>query len=325
MSALPSLTDILLPLLLCGLAVVLFAMSRDTNEKRVEERLIRLRRDYAAPTGYSVLGDTHHADNDDASSSANLPQKLLKLVMAVLNRLPLASQKDRKQMVRALGCAGFGDARHVQLFFTLKLISAALFAVVAMIFPLPMISGGPLGVLNAALMGAVLGMMLPNMVISQMAKRRQAKIGAALPDALDLMTICTNAGYSLDMSVDRVAREMAVVAPAMAREFEITAGELRFLPDRQTALRNMADRNDLASMRSLVVTLIQTQKFGTPLTVALKTLSDAERKTRIMKVEERAAKLPALITLPLMLFILPTVFLIVGGPAVIQVLAIIKD
>jgi len=100
---------------------------------------------------------------------------------------------------------------------------------------------------------------------------------------------------------------------------------LRFLPDRQTALRNMADRNDLASMRSLVVTLIQTQKFGTPLTIALKTLSESERKTRIMKVEERAAKLPALITLPLMLFILPTVFLIVGGPAAIQVLAIIKD
>ena len=323
MNALPSLPDVVLPLLLCGLAVLLFAMSRESTEKKVMDRLMRIRQDYVAPIGY---GGTM-ADGANEAPAGNFFQKLLRVILSVLNRLPLASQKDRQQMLRALGCAGFGEARHVQLFFTLKMICAALFAVVAMIFPpkLSIISDGPLGVLNAALMGAVLGMMLPNVVVSRLAKRRQARIGAALPDALDLMTICTNAGYSLDMSVDRVAREMKVVAPDMAREFEITAGELRYLPDRQTALRNLTERNDLASMRSLVVTLIQTQKFGTPLTVALKTLSDSERKTRIMKVEERAAKLPALITLPLMLFILPTVFLIVGGPAAIQVMTILKD
>jgi len=144
----------------------------------------------------------------------------------------------------------------------------------------------------------------------------------SLPDALDLLVVCAEAGLSLDMAITRVGREMAEGAPELADEFAITAIELGFAPDRQTALQNLVRRTDMQSLRALVNSLAYCERYGTPIANALRVLAAEFRDVRMMRAEEKAAKLPALMTVPMILFILPTLFMVIGGPAAIQVIDI---
>jgi tight adherence protein C len=141
-----------------------------------------------------------------------------------------------------------------------------------------------------------------------------------LPDALDLLVICAEAGLSLDAALTRVARELGGSAPQLADEFGLTSVELGFLPNRRQALLNLAKRTDLASVRGVVNTLVQTERYGTPLAHALRVLAAEFRDERMLKAEEKAARLPATLTVPMILFILPTLFLVLIGPAIIRTL-----
>ena len=140
-----------------------------------------------------------------------------------------------------------------------------------------------------------------------------------MPDAFDLLVICAEAGLGLDAALDRVAREMTQSTPVLAEEIGITAVELGFLPDRRVALMGFAERVQLPSVRALVNTLTQSERYGTPLAQALRVLSSELREERMMKAEEKAAKLPATLTVPMILFILPTLFIVLLGPAIIRV------
>ena len=133
--------------------------------------------------------------------------------------------------------------------------------------------------------------------------------------------ICADAGLSLDAAMTRVAREIGADAPEIADELGLTAIELGFLPDRRDALAGLAKRVDTPSIRGLVNTLTQTEKYGTPLSQALRVLAGEFRNLRLMKAEEKAARLPATLTVPMIVFILPPLFVILIGPAIIQVLA----
>jgi hypothetical protein len=141
-----------------------------------------------------------------------------------------------------------------------------------------------------------------------------------LPDALDLMVICAEAGLSLDATLNRVSRELEASWPELAEEFGITAAELTFLPDRRQAFDNLNLRTNMASVRGVVNTLLQTAKFGTPLANSLRVLAAEFRDARMIKAEEKAARLPALLTVPLILFILPTLFIVLLGPAVLGII-----
>jgi tight adherence protein C len=152
--------------------------------------------------------------------------------------------------------------------------------------------------------------------------KRIKRMTKGLPDALDLLVVCAEAGLSLDMAITRVGREMAEGAPELSDEFAITAIELGFAPDRQTALHNLVKRTDMQSLRALVNSLAYCERYGTPIANALRVLSAEFRTERMMRAEEKAAKLPALMTVPMILFILPTLFMVIGGPAAIQVIDI---
>ncbi|MCL6609710.1 MAG: type II secretion system F family protein, partial [Geminicoccaceae bacterium] len=171
-----------------------------------------------------------------------------------------------------------------------------------------------------ALVGAVLaGFYLPELWLSnRIAKRRQA-LQRALPDGLDLLVVCAEAGLSLDVALNRVAEEMAETAPELAEEFGLTAVELNFLPERRQALLNLGRRVDLPAMRGVVNTLVQTEKYGTPLSQSLRVLSAEFREQRMLKAEEKAARLPATLTVPMIVFILPTLFIVLIGPAILDV------
>ena len=156
---------------------------------------------------------------------------------------------------------------------------------------------------------------LPDIILKNMVDKRSAAIRKGLPDALDLLVICAEAGLTVDSAFHRVARELGRAYPELGDEFGLTAIELGFLTDRRSAFENLAQRVDLDSVRGVVTTMIQTEKYGTPLASALRVLSAEFRNERMMRAEEKAARLPAIMTVPLICFILPVLFIVILGPA----------
>ena len=155
----------------------------------------------------------------------------------------------------------------------------------------------------------------PDIFVQNKINKRTAAIRKGLPDALDLLVICAEAGLTVDAAFHRVAKELGKAYPELGDEFALTAIELGFLTDRRAAFENLATRVDLDSVRGVVTTMIQTEKYGTPLASALRVLSAEFRNERMMRAEEKAARLPAIMTVPLILFILPVLFIVILGPA----------
>ena len=160
----------------------------------------------------------------------------------------------------------------------------------------------------------------PNLFISNTIARRQQKIQQSLPDSLDLLVICAEAGLTLDAALHRVVNELADSAPEIADELAVTSVELSFLPERRIALQNLARRVNLTTVRGVVATLIQAERYGTPLAHSLRVLSAEFREQRMLRAEEKAGRLPAILTIPMIIFILPALFVILIGPALINIL-----
>jgi tight adherence protein C len=168
-----------------------------------------------------------------------------------------------------------------------------------------------------ALVAGTLGLAYkaPDLWLKNKITKRTHAIRKGLPDALDLLVICAEAGLTVDAAFNRVARELGKAYPELGDEFALTSIELGFLTDRRMAFENLANRINLDSIRGVVTTMIQTEKYGTPLASALRVLSAEFRNERMMRAEEKAARLPAIMTVPLILFILPVLFIVILGPA----------
>lgn len=160
-----------------------------------------------------------------------------------------------------------------------------------------------------------LGYKGPDIYVQNLITKRTAAIRKGLPDALDLLVICAEAGLTVDAAFTRVAKELGRAYPELGDEFALTAIELSFLSERRQAFENLAYRVALDSVRGVVTTMIQTERYGTPLASALRVLSAEFRNERMMRAEEKAARLPAIMTVPLILFILPVLFIVILGPA----------
>ena len=167
-----------------------------------------------------------------------------------------------------------------------------------------------------AFAGAVLiSYKAPDIFLANQIGKRTNALRKGLPDALDLLVICAEAGLTVDAAFNRVARELGRAYPELGDEFTLTAIELSFLSERRQAFENLAYRVNLDSVRGVVTTMIQTERYGTPLASALRVLSAEFRNERMMRAEEKAARLPAIMTIPLILFILPVLFIVILGPA----------
>ena len=161
----------------------------------------------------------------------------------------------------------------------------------------------------------VIGYKAPDIFLSNQISKRTKAIRKGLPDALDLLVICAEAGLTVDAAFNRVARELGRAYPELGDEFTLTGIELSFLTERRQAFENFAYRVNLDAVRGVVTTMIQTERYGTPLASALRVLSAEFRNERMMRAEEKAARLPAIMTIPLILFILPVLFIVILGPA----------
>ena len=161
----------------------------------------------------------------------------------------------------------------------------------------------------------ILSYKAPDIFLKNKITKRSNLIRKGLPDALDLLVICAEAGLTVDAAFQRVARELGKAYPELGDEFTLTAIELGFLSERRQAFENLAMRVKLDALKGVVTTMVQTEKYGTPLASALRVLSAEFRNERMMRAEEKAARLPAIMTVPLILFILPVLFVVILGPA----------
>ena len=161
----------------------------------------------------------------------------------------------------------------------------------------------------------ILSYKAPDIYLDNLVQKRSHAIRKGLPDALDLLVICAEAGLTVDAAFARVARELGKAYPDLGEEFTLTSIELGFLTDRRQAFENLAMRVKLDAVKGVVTTMVQTEKYGTPLASALRVLSAEFRNERMMRAEEKAARLPAIMTVPLIVFILPTLFVVILGPA----------
>jgi tight adherence protein C len=248
----------------------------------------------------------------------------LGLMRQIADRLNLLRGAAADQTTRRLRQAGFQsrDAAVVYVFVKLALPLTLGFLMI-LATSVTGILEVPEDLVLPTCIGAVLaGFMLPEVYIKNLATKRRDVLNYLLPEGLDLLTICVEAGLSIDSAFRRVSREMQSTMPELAAEFEMTAIELTYLPDRQQALENMAERSESPAIAALVNALRQTEKYGTPLAASLRILSQEFRQTRASKAEEKGARMPALMTVPLMVFILPTLITVLIAPAIMSALAL---
>jgi tight adherence protein C len=243
------------------------------------------------------------------------------LLRSLVERLKLTQSDESRSSAERLAQAGWRTRDALVVFLGLRLVLPLILGVLAWVM-VRTVLGAALPTahqLLGAAVGIALGGYAPSLVLGNAIKRRQHKIQKALPDALDLLVISAEAGLSLDGALTRVAREIGFASPELADELGLTAIELGFLPNRAEALRNLMRRVDMPPVRGVVNTLMQTEKYGTPLAHSLRVLALEFRDQRMMRAEEKAGRLPATLTVPMILFILPTLFVVLIGPAIIQV------
>jgi tight adherence protein C len=236
----------------------------------------------------------------------------------VLGKLKALQGDEIKGIQEKLAQAGWRNKDAMVKYQFARLIAPFGFGVLAVI----LIYGGFILASKSApikglvAMGAVgFAYMLPDIFVKNAITKRMDAIRKALPDAIDLLVICAEAGLTVEAAFNRVARELGRAFPEMADELALTAIELGFRQDRREAFDNLSKRVSLQAIRAVVTTLIQTEKYGTPLASSLRVLSAEFRNERMMRAEEKAARLPAIMTVPLIVFIMPFLFVVLMGPA----------
>jgi tight adherence protein C len=235
---------------------------------------------------------------------------------------PIIGITEQQRLLGALAAAGIKGQGDLATFIVSKLSGAVTFAGLAWLFLEWKQWFVGSGVIRLAfVLGALmLGWRFADFVLSRLAARRRLRIEQGIPDALDLLVICAEAGLSLDQGIEQVAREMRAANSAVADEFAATAAEMRVLTDRSEALENLVRRTGLASLRSITAALTQAIRFGTPLAESMRILAQEIRTERIARLEERAARLPVLLTIPMMMFILPCLLIVIGTPVLLRIL-----
>jgi tight adherence protein C len=244
------------------------------------------------------------------------------VMRAILEKLQLRNLAEQPELKRKLVRAGWRGTRPL-IIFTFLRVSLPIVCAAAALFVVFNRAGEPVAPmvgLSIAMVAALVGYGLPNILVTNAIARRQQELQKNFPDALDLTVICVEAGLSLEAAFARVAEELDADARAIAEEIGLTNAELAFLSDRRQALENLAERTGTAPIKSLVTSLVQSERYGTPLGQALRVVSQESRDTRMARAEEKAASLPAKLTVPMVTFFLPVLFMVLIGPTIIQVI-----
>jgi tight adherence protein C len=266
----------------------------------------------------AVLRNAHSIEEPPLAPHQPWHQRLGTLVAATR----IVSKAEQQRLLNVLVLAGVKGHERLSALMAAKVCAAAAFVPLSWLF----LEWRHffLGVASVRLLllagAAILGWRFPDVVLSRLAARRQVRLEGGMPDALDLLVICAEAGLSLDHAIEQAGRVLRNSNPEVAEEFAATAAEMRVSAVRSQALENLGQRVGIASLRGIVAALNQSIKFGTPLTESLKVVAGEMRAERLARFEERAARLPVLLTLPLMGFILPSLMIVIGTPLALRII-----
>ncbi|MEM8920855.1 MAG: type II secretion system F family protein, partial [Pseudomonadota bacterium] len=172
--------------------------------------------------------------------------------------------------------------------------------------------------IGAVVFAAAAGFYAPNMYLENVATKRRTSIMRVFPDSLDMLLICVESGMSIEQAFARVGEEIGVASPELAEELALTTAELSYLQERRTAYYNLAERTNHPGVKGVSTALVQAEKYGTPLGQALRVMAKENRELRITEAEKKAAALPAKLTVPMIVFFLPVLFLVILGPAYVK-------
>jgi tight adherence protein C len=299
----------LLPILIVAAAVCLAIIAAILLARSAEDRDI-------AGRVQSVLRPAQGENGEGGTTLASATAPFRRLGERLRNST-LVSDKDIEEFQLSIAAAGLNPRAAVSTFIGVKAVLliglpvfTAIYCYVNIVDPLRM---------ALLVTGAILvGMFGPNMFLTYLKRKHQEKLRKGLPDALDLLVVTAEAGLGIETALDRVAREMESTNRPLAISFLVLVQELRMLPDRRQALERFAQRSDFEGFKRLGGTLSQTLKYGTPLAQALRVLAAEMRQDRMLRIEEKAIRLPAVLVIPLILFIMPAVFISLVGPSVLQ-------
>ena len=256
-----------------------------------------------------------------ASKGGSLRQTDEGLYKRVVERLQLSRLLEDPKVVDKLAQAGFRGPRPVSTFYFFRFVLPFAFAA-SVAFYLFVINDFGLSGMNrlaAIVVGLTLGYYAPNIYISNIAQKRRESIVGAFPDALDLLLICVESGMSIEAAIQKVSQEIGGSSIELAEEMTLLTAELSYLPERRQAYEGLSRRTNHPGIKSVTTAMIQAERYGTPLGVALRTMAKENRELRLSAAEKKAAALPAQLTVPMILFFLPVLFVVILMPAVIEV------
>lgn len=305
------------PLLIAGFGVLmLLACLLLVADERRRTGLVRSRVEEARQRAFGMLAANRRPPK------IPLTQFVTALGSAIATS-GLLSAKTRRELELTLSATGNARANSLGMFVGTKIMLAIMLPIAAFMALHNFHVSAFIRIASVAGSGVV-GLIAPDMIIGRMRNAHRTAVENGLADGLDMMVICAEAGLALEAVVRRVSVEIVHAHPKLAAEMAITSSELSLIADARVALTNLGNRTGLLSLKRLGSTLLQSMKYGTPLTAALRNLSIELRQETLTRFEERAARLPVLLTVPMILFILPCVFLIVAGPIVVQVIHAMK-
>jgi tight adherence protein C len=244
---------------------------------------------------------------------------LLTQLVAAFNLRKLFEAESSREKLRQ---AGLRSERHLLIYLAVRLVAPLLAGTIVFIYTSTFYADRIPGQMRLAyvFVAIVVGVYLPNIIIKNLIVRRQKSIRLAWSDALDLLLICVESGMAVEPALQRVSREIGSQSVPLAEELTLTHAELSYLPDRRKAFENLGKRTGLATVKSVVTSLIQSERYGTPLGQALRVLAQENRDARMQEAERKAAALPPKLTVPMILFFLPVIFLIILGPSAIKIM-----
>ena len=249
------------------------------------------------------------------------PKAYMQFVVERLNLREWLGEEEARSLLIKAGYRGQAPYIGFLFFRMLAPIGMFVFAIVYLFGVLNLQQ--PMMVKVAVAFGAAwLGMRIPTLFIRNRIQRRQLSVRRAFPDALDLLLICVESGMSIEAALRKVSQEISGQSIPLAEELTLTTAELSYLQERRTAYDNLATRTDLEGVKAVCTALVQAERYGTPLGQALRVLAQEIRDMRMLEAEKKAAALPPKLTVPMILFFLPVLFIVILGPAAIQVMAI---
>lgn len=219
--------------------------------------------------------------------------------------------------------AGYRQKSHINIFLFFKVVLPVIMFVLALVYFFIISPADRLPMMNILFACGIgmAGFYLPSVIVKNAVSKRQLSIKRAWPDGLDLLLICVESGMSLEASMKKVAVEIGLQSPPLAEELTLTTAELSYLQERRQAHENLAKRTGLDQVKAVTMALIQAERYGTPLSTALRALSQESRDMRMAEAEKKAAGLPPKLTVPMIIFFLPVLFAVIIGPAAIQISA----